>query len=497
VLGAALFRRKSTSAATAEVATGPAGGGGGLRRALGTFDLTLLGVAAIVGAGIFSSIGDMAAGSAERPGAGPAVMVSYVITALVCGLCALCYAEIAAMVPVAGSAYTYAYVGLGELPAWIIGWDLVAEYAVGNIYVAQSWSDYLGSFLRGAFGVDFPAWMATDLQTVAHDPALRALAPKLATPFGTLVVGFNLPAALVVVALTVLLVIGVRESARANAAMVVLKLVLVLGFVAVGAAYVRPVNWHPFAPNGVSGIWSGASLAFFSYIGFDALTAMAEETRRPERDVPRGMLWSLGLCTVIYFVVSAVMTGLVPYRALATGDPLALALRAAGLDRAAVLMSLGAVVAMTAVLLVFQLGQPRILYVMARDGLLPPAFARLHPRFATPSYGTVLTGVFVAIAPTFLTRDQALGLTSIGTLFAFFVVALGVIALRVREPDRPRPFRCPGYPVTPVLAAIASLGLMRGLGASNWWRFVIWLVIGLAIYAGYGRRHSRLRDSRP
>lgn len=485
----ALLRRKSTAVVTAEV---EAGQGGGLRRVLGAFDLTLLGVGAIVGAGIFSSVGEMAAGSAAHPGAGPALILSYLITAAVCGLAALCYAEIAAMVPAAGSAYTYAYVALGEIFAWIIGWDLIIEYAVGNIYVAQSWADYLRSFLRGGFGLDFPAWMATDLQTVAHDPVLRALAPKLATPFGTLVVGFNVPAALVVAALTVVLVIGVRESARFNAAMVLLKLVLVVGFVGVGAAYVQPAYWQPFAPNGFHGIWSGASLAFFSYIGFDALSTVAEETRNPQRDLPRGMLYSLALCAVIYVAVAAVMTGLVPWSALGTGDPLARALRAAGLERTATLMSLGAVVAMTAVLLVFQLGQPRILFAMARDGLLPPAFARVHRRFRTPAFGTVLTGVFVGVSPTLLTQDQALELTSIGTLFAFLLVALGVIALRVREPDRPRPFRCPGYPVTPIAAALACLWLMRGLPSTNWWRFGIWLAVGLVVYFGYGIKRSRL-----
>jgi basic amino acid/polyamine antiporter, APA family len=490
---AALLRRKPADRATAEVE----GGARGLRRVLGAFDLTLLGVGAIVGAGIFSGVGEMAAGTAQHPGAGPALVLSYVITAVVCGLSALCYAEIASMVPVAGSAYTYAYVALGEIFAWIIGWDLIIEYAVGNIYVAQSWADYLRSFLRGAFGVDFPAWMATDLQTVAHDPALRALAPHLATPFGTLVVGFNLPAALVVAALTVVLVIGVRESARLNAAMVLLKLVLVAGFVGIGAVYVRPSLWHPFAPNGLRGVWTGASLAFFSYIGFDAISTVAEETRDPQRDLPRGMLWSLGLCAVIYVAVAAVMTGLVPWSALGTGDPLAQALRAAGLERTATLMSLGAIVAVTAVLLVFQLGQPRILFAMARDGLLPPAFARVHPRFQTPSFGTIVTGVFVAISPSLITEDQALELTSIGTLFAFLLVALGVIALRMREPERPRPFRCPGYPVTPALAALACVGLMAGLPSTNWWRFGIWLAVGLVIYFAYGARRSRLGRTPP
>jgi APA family basic amino acid/polyamine antiporter len=396
------------------------------------------------------------------------------------------------MVPVAGSAYTYAYVALGEGIAWIIGWDLIIEYAVGNIYVAQSWADYLRSFLRGAFGVDFPAWMATNLQTVAADPALRAIAPVLETPFGTLHVGFNLPAALVVAALTVVLVRGVKESARLNAALVVLKLVLVVGFVALGAAYVEPAHWHPFAPHGFRGVWAGASIAFFSYIGFDAVSTLAEETRNPQKDLPRGMMWSLGLCAVLYVCVGGVMTGLVPAAELAAGDPLAVALRAVGLERAATVMSLGAIVAMTAVLLVFQVGQPRILYAMARDGLLPPAFGRVHARFRTPALGTVLTGLFVGLAPTFMTQDQALELTNIGTLFAFLLVALGVIVLRVREPGRARPFRCPGYPVTPVLAALSCVVLIAGLPAANWWRFAVWLAVGLVVYFGYGARRSRL-----
>ncbi len=487
------LRRKRADAVLGELEpAGEGGAGRGLRRTLGAFDLTLMGVGAVVGAGIFSSVGEMAAGSAQHPGAGPALVLSYLLTAVACGLCALCYAEIAAMVPVAGSAYTYSYVALGEIFAWIIGWDLIIEYAVGNIYVAQSWADYLRSFLRGAFGLDFPAWMATDLQTVARDPALRAIAPVLHTPFGALVVGFNLPALLVVAALTLVLVRGVRESARLNAGMVLLKLVLVLGFVGVGAAYVEPAHWHPFAPHGFRGVWTGASLAFFSYIGFDAVSTLAEETRVPQRDLPRGMLWSLGICTVLYVAVAAVMTGLVPSELLATGDPLSRALRAAGLDRLATLMSLGAVIAVTAVLLVFQLGQPRILFAMARDGLLPPAFARVHGRFRTPAFGTVLTGVFVGVTPTFVTQEQALELTNIGTLFAFLLVAVGVIALRVREPERARPFRCPGYPVTPVLAAVACLALIAGLPATNWWRFAIWLAVGLVIYLRYGAKGSKL-----
>jgi APA family basic amino acid/polyamine antiporter len=489
LLPADLFRRKPRAEVMAE-ADGRSRTA--LKRTLSAFDLTLLGVGAIIGAGIFSSVGQMAAGSPGHPGAGPALILSYVITALACGFSALCYAEIAALVPAAGSAYAYAYVALGELPAWIIGWDLIIEYAVGNIYVAQSWADYFRSFLRGSLGLDFPAWLATDLQTAAADPVIHALAPKLATPFGTLAVGLNLPAALIVGALTALLVIGVRASARFNAGMVLFKLGLVLAFVCVGAAYVEPAHWRPFAPNGFRGVWTGASLAFFSYIGFDAISTMAEESRDPCRDLPRGMLWSLLICAVLYIAVAAVMTGLVPYAQLDTGDPMARALRVVGLERAATLMSLGAVVAVTAVLLVFQLGQPRILLAMARDGLLPASLGRVNARFRTPHVGTVATGLFVAVMPTFITQSQALELTSIGTLFAFIIVAAGVIALRVHQPEAPRPFRCPGYPLTPILAIASCAGLMGGLPRANWWRFGVWLLIGLGIYFGYGRRRSRV-----
>ncbi len=485
---ATLFRRKSPDEAVADSERPEHA----LRRTLGAFDLTMLGVGAIVGAGIFSSVGQMAAGSATHPGAGPALIISYLLTAVACGLAALCYAEISALVPVAGSAYTYSYVALGEGVAWIIGWDLIIEYAIGNIYVAQSWADYFRSFLRGAFGVDFPAWMATDLQTAAHTPAIAAAAPHV----GHFVVAFNLPAALVVTCLTVLLVVGVRESARVNAVMVTFKLVLVLIFVGVGAFFVKRANYTPFAPNGFSGIWTGASLAFFSYIGFDAVSTAAEETRDPQRNLPRGMIASLIICTVIYIATATVMTGLVPSSLLGTGDPLAHALRLAGLDHLATVMSFGGLIAVTAVLLVFQMGQPRIFLAMSRDGLLPPLFGRVHPRFRTPATGTILTGAFVAVCPTFVTPDQALELTNIGTLFAFVLVSLGVIALRVRDPGRVRPFRCPGYPVTPVLSILACVGLMAGLPPSNWVRFAVWLAVGSVIYLAYGRKHSRLSTGR-
>ena len=470
-----LFRRKPIAALLADAEL-PAGR---LRRVLGTWQLTLLGVGAIVGAGIFSSIGQMAAGAAGLPGAGPALIVSYLLTAVACGFAALCYAEIAALVPIAGSAYSYAYAALGEIWAWIIGWDLIIEYAIGNVYCAQSWADYFRAFLRGTFGVDLPAWMASDFQSAAADPAIAGVAPHIAGH----VVAFNLPAAGITIALTVLLCSGIRESARVGGVLVLFKLTLIALFIGVGAAYVQPANWHPFAPGGWRGIWTGASLAFFSYIGFDAVSTAAEEAHDPQRALPRAMIASLAICAVLYVATAAVMTGLCPSAELGTGDPLSRALQVAGLDRFATLMALGAVVAVTVVLLVFQMGQPRILLAMARDGLLPPAFARVHGRRRTPVVGTVVTGVFVAVAPTFLTPAQALELTSIGTLFAFIVVAGGVIALRIREPGRPRPFRCPGYPLTPVLAIVACVALMLGLPPANWWRFGIWLAVGLCVYA--------------
>jgi APA family basic amino acid/polyamine antiporter len=480
-----LFRRKPAAEAVSDADRAQHT----LRRTLGAGHLTLLGVGAIVGAGIFSSVGQMAAGSEGYPGAGPALVLSYVLTAITCGFAAMCYAEIAAMVPVAGSAYTYAYVAFGELVAWVIGWDLIIEYAIGNIYVAQSWSDYFRSFLRDAFQVDFPAWMACDFQTAARTPEIAASAPHL----GGFVIGFNLPAALIVGLLTVLLVMGIRGSARFNAVMVAIKLVLVTGFVAVGTFFVKSANWHPFAPHGVSGIWAGASQAFFSYIGFDAVSTAAEETRDPQRNLPRGMIASLIICTVLYVATAIVMTGLVPAADLGTQDPLARALRMVGLQKLAAVMSCGAVIAVTAVLLVFQLGQPRIFMAMSRDGLLPPVFGRIHPRFRTPAFGTIVTGVFVAVMPSLLTPAQALDLTNIGTLFAFILVSLGVIALRRHSPDLVRPFHCPGYPVTPILSVAFCTLLIAGLQPWNWLRFVVWLAIGMVIYFRYGRRHSKLQ----
>jgi APA family basic amino acid/polyamine antiporter len=501
-----LFRRKPIAEARGEHVPAPSD----MRRTLGVGQLTALGVGAIIGAGIFSGAGTAVAGGPHHPGAGPALVISYLLVATACGFAALCYAEFASLIPQAGSAYTYAYATLGELVAWIIGWDLIIEYAVGNIAVAVSWSAYFQTLLRG-FGLGFPEWLATDPRTafqawqaVQADPTITSASTLEAARAWTnapdllgIHVIFNLPAVLIVALITWVLVIGIRESAWANTAMVVLKMGILLFFVVIGAFWVRPENWTPFAPNGWQGITSGAALIFFAYIGFDAVSTAAEEARNPQRDMPRAMMWSLGITSVIYVVVTLVMTGLVPWTQHGTADPLAQAFSERGYDWAAGVISFGAVVAMASVLLVFQLGQPRIFYSMARDGLLPRWAARIHPRYLTPVTTTILTGVFVAFFSAFANINEVIELTNIGTLFAFVLVAVGVLVLRIREPDRHRPFRTPFvWFVAP--AAVVSCGfLMFQLPWITWERFLIWLVVGLVIYLLYGYRRSRLGRGEP
>jgi len=461
-----------------------------LKRSLGVFSLTALGIGAVIGAGIFSSPGTAAAGGGSHVAAGPALVLSYILVAVACGFAALCYAEMASMVPVAGSAYTYAYVTLGELLAWIIGWDLILEYAVGNVAVAVSWADYFKSLLAG-LGLALPDWLSTTLDHARQTPGLLAAAPHL---FGVPIV-LNLPAGVIVALLTVLLVLGIQESARVNTAMVLLKLVMVVGFIGVGAFYVRPEHWTPFAPNGLRGILSGASLIFFAYIGFDAVSTTAEEARNPQRDIPRAMIATLAVCTVLYAAVTIVLTGMVSWRELGVGDPLAKALQSAGLQALAGILSFGAVIAMTAVLLVFQLGQPRIFMVMARDGLLPAWAAKVHPRYRTPYVTTILTGVFVGIPAMFVDINEAIEFTNIGTLFAFVLVSVGVIVLRRTDPGRHRPFRCPGVPVLPFFSVVCCGILMAYLPFITWMRFAVWQAAGIALYFLYGRRHSRLAQT--
>ena len=488
-----LLRTKSLDSILSEGSASPHQ----LKRVLGAFDVVMLGIGAIVGAGIFATIGTAAAGDATRPGAGPSLILSFVFTGVACGFAALCYAEFAAMVPISGSAYTYAYATLGELVAWIIGWDLIIEYAVGNVAVAISWGNYFKTLVSG-FGVAIPDWLSTDYRTAAHVPGLFERAPHL---FGVPIV-FNILAFAIVASITGVLVVGIRGSARMNTAMVALKLLVLGFFVVVGWSYARTDNFRPFAPNGWAGVQAGAAIVFFAYIGFDAVSTVAEETRNPTRDLPIGIIGSLVVCTVIYVVVAAVFTGIIPYgvlrQKLATeqAEPLTLALQYANIERWGHLfvgiVAFGSVVAHTAVLLVFQLGQPRIFFSMARDGLLPQCFARVHPRFRTPHVATILTGAAVGLCAMFTSIDEMVDLTNIGTLFAFILVCVGILILRKRDPGRPRAFRTPWVPLVPILGAASCAYLMLGLPWITWIRFALWLAVGLVVYFSYGSRRSRL-----
>jgi len=483
-----LFRTKSLAdlqTSLEEVEGRPA-----LKRTLSAFDLVMLGIGAVIGAGIFSAIGTAAVGEAgSRLGAGPALVISFVLLGAVCALAGLCYAELTALIPIAGSAYTYAYATLGELVAWIIGWDLILEYAVGNVAVAIAWSGYFASLLR-VFGIEFPYWLCHSYRDVAISyPEKLGELPIL---FGHRI-AINVPGMIIVGLITWLLVIGVKESARVNNYMVILKLAVLALFVGVGYFYINKANYVPFAPNGWKGIHQGAAIVFFAYIGFDAVSTAAEETKNPQKAMPIGILGSLAICTVIYAVVGLVATGLVPYTQLKGADPLARAFEVAGLGWGQAIISLGAIISMTAVLLVFQLGQPRIFFSMSRDGLLPPWFRQVHPKYRTPHVTTIFTGLAVAIGATLLDDDETYDLTNIGTLFAFLVVCLGVMALRIKDPDRPRPFRVPFVWVVAPLGAIACVYVMMGLPTTAWIRFGVWMVLGCALYFTYGVKHSVLR----
>jgi APA family basic amino acid/polyamine antiporter len=472
-------------------------GEGGLKRVLGPGQLVMLGVGAIIGTGIFVLTGQAAAANA-----GPAIVLSMVIAGLTSVLAALCYSEFAATVPVAGSAYTYAYATLGEFIAWVIGWDLILEYALGAATVAVGWSGNFVTLLH-QLGVSFPAAVSAAPGTVV----------QLAGGMGTSVAVFNLPAVFITLAVTLLLIVGVSESASVNAVIVVIKVAIVLVVIGAGALFIVPANWHPFIPPntgtfgeyGWSGVLRGAGVIFFAYIGFDAVSTSAQEARDPQRDMPRGILGSLAVCTVLFVLVSGVMVGIVPYRQMLNQPaPLVIAIEAAA-GRAAgtswaplmngltVLLTVGAIAALSSVMVVMMLAQPRIFLAMANDRLLPAWAARIHPRFKTPHVSTIVTGVVVAIAAG-LTPIATLGtLVSIGTLMAFVIVSIGVIVLRRTRPDLPRPFRMPWVPVLPALSALIAFILMLGLPRATWERLIIWMVIGIAIYFGYGYRRSRLR----
>jgi basic amino acid/polyamine antiporter, APA family len=581
-----LFRTKSIEQIQADAAQGFSDGeaGGGLRKSLGVVDLTALGIAAVIGAGIFSTIGNAAYNG------GPAVAFLFVFTAIACAFAAFCYAEFASMIPVAGSAYTYAYASFGELIAWIIGWDLLMEYAIGNIAVAISWSDYFTGLMAG-YGVHIPEYLTMDFLSASRGFAAANellsqgntllqvreelgknaydayLAWSNAPTVGGLRVVCDLPALFIVVAITALVFVGIRESKRASNIMVAVKLAVIFLVIVLGAFYVKPENWSPFAPNGVAGVLKGVSAVFFAYIGFDAISTTAEECKNPQRDLPLGMMYSLLICTVLYVLIALVLTGMVSYQKLAVGDPMAyvFGIEGANLPWIAGIIAISAVIAMATVLLVFQLGQPRIWMAMSRDGLLPPIFSTIHPKFKTPWFSTIITGLVVAIPSLFMNLTEVTDLTSIGTLFAFVLVCGGVLLLDSSPQKIERRFRTPyinakfiapvlyvllwlsfilfkpealsslfsmtdpadpaagswdvfkhkipllGYIVIatilviqcfrkslsliPVLGVLTCGYLMTELGWTNWYRFLIWLLIGLIIYFLYSYRHSKLRPA--
>lgn len=478
-----------------------AGAGRSLRPVLGPVHLTSLGVGAIIGAGIFVIIGIVA-----KDKAGPATMLSFVVAGLACTFAALCYAEFASMVPVAGSAYTYAYATLGELFAWIIGWDLLLEYGVGAASVAHGWSHYFGDFL-GLLGIKLPALLSS--APFDFNPATGKFVST-----GALL---DLPALLISAVLTIILVVGIRESATFNAFMVLIKLSVVLLIIAVGVFYIDPKNWQPFAPYGYSGIsffghtvlgqagaaseplgmMAGAAIVFYAYIGFDSVSTHAEEARNPSRDVPIGIVVSLVLCTILYIAVAAVVTGMVPYQQIDIDAPIAKAFSQVGVPWIHVLISIGALTGITSVLMVLMLSQPRIILAMARDGLLPTSFfASVHPRLHTPWKATILTGAVVGLMGALLPLRMLAELVNIGTLLAFAIVCAAVLVMRRRDPEARRPFRCPFVPLVPLLGIAFCLLLMFSLPVDNWLRLIVWLLIGFVVYFAYGRHHSLLAAAR-
>jgi amino acid transporter len=535
-----------------------------MHKVLGVKDLTFFGIAAIIGAGIFSSIGKACFDG------GPAVIFLYLFTAMACGFAALCYAEFASTVPVSGSAYTYAYVAFGEIFAWIIGWDLLMEYAIGNIAVAISWSDYF-THLTDQAGLIIPRWLTMDFSTAHHGfdevkkllaegTALTSMDSSLldkyhawnnAPSLGSLKLIMDLPAFAIVALITAVVFVGIHESRKMSNMMVIFKLVIIFMVIVVGGYYVQPENWSPFAPNGLTGILKGVSAVFFAYIGFDAISTTAEECKDPQRDLPKGMINALIICTILYVLLALVLTGMVSYTKLNVGDPLALIFEERGMPWLAGIIAVSAIIATASVLLVFQMGQPRIWMSMSRDGLLPKVFSKIHPKYKTPSFSTILTGIVVAVPALFLNLDVVISLTSIGTLFAFVLVCAGILVLH-EMPDKPASkfnvpylsgkfivpalfllavllllvyspshfaslFTLEGLPMLlfwivisivavlsflrnfsliPVLGLVSCFYLMAQESYTNWLRFVIWLLVGLVIYFLYSRGHSKLNPKR-
>ncbi len=560
----ALFRKKSLDKITADAAAGLTDShSGALNKVLGVRDLTFMGIAAVIGAGIFSTIGTAAFNG------GPGIAILFVITAITCGFSALCYAEFASRIPVSGSAYTYAYVSFGEIVAWIIGWALILEYAIGNIVVAISWSGYFNNLLEG-FHISLPGWLATNSSnaTLGYDEALKAMASGM--PFDKMtkharmgydaimhapVIGgwkiiLNLPAFMIVVFITMLAYIGIKESKKTTNIMVMFKIAVIIAIIIIGAFYVDTNNWTPFLPNGFGGVLAGVSAVFYAYIGFDAISTTAEECKNPQRDLPKGMIYSLLICTVLYILVALVLTGMVHYSELKVDDPLAYVFDKLNLNKIGYLISVSAVVATTSVLLVFQLGQPRIWMSMSRDGLLPKKFAKVHPKYQTPSFATIVTGFMVGIPALFVSSGTVTDLTSIGTLFAFVLVCFGVLVLpRITHKKEKGGFQLPyingkflipaivfgivflfrnritlafaelgnegyqeilflifmvialttayysfikSFSFIPVAGALCCLYLMIEIPAISWVWFFVWMALGLVIYFLYGRHQSKL-----
>lgn len=455
---ASLLRKKLIGRALAD-------GEHGLARSLSGLDLTLLGIGAIIGAGIF-----VLTGVAAATKAGPALSLSFVVGAFACMFAALVYAEFASTVPLSGSAYTYTYVTLGELPAWIIGWDLVLEYALACATVAIGWSGYFIRLLEGV-GLGLPT-------ALTHGPTQGGIV--------------NLPAFSIMLLVSGLLALGVRQTSLANGLIVVLKLAVIGIFLYTAVPHVDPVNWEPFMPFGWSGVMAGAGLIFFAYIGFDAVSTAAEEAKNPQRDMPIGIIVSLVLCTVIYIAVTVVLTGIAPYASLNVSDPMAFALAQVGERFAAAAIAVGAVAGLTSVLLVMMYGQTRVFYAMSRDGLLPKVFSDVHPRFRTPARTTLITGLLIAVVAGLVPMQEVAALVNVGTLAAFIMVSLAVLYLRRAQPDLARPFRTPFMPWTPILAILSCGYLISSLGAATLWRFVVWMLIGTVVYFAYARRRSLL-----
>ncbi len=566
-----IFRKKTIAHILKDSESGFAehGHNTGLSKVLKTKDLTLMGIAAVIGAGIFSTIGQASFNG------GPGVTILFIITAVTCGFSALCYAEFASRIPVSGSAYTYAYASFGELIAWIIGWDLLMEYAIGNIAVAISWSEYFTNLLEG-FNIHVPAYLTMDyvsayradaeIQTLLASGTTAANIPEKLTfaaqawatapALGNIKFIADVPALGIVFLITYLVYIGIRETKKATNAMVLLKVGVVIAVILLGFFYVTPANWSPFLPNGFSGVMKGVSGVFFAYIGFDAISTTAEECENPQKDLPKGMIYSLLICTVLYILVALVLTGMVNYKDLQVEDPLAFVFKQVGLENISYVISISAVIATASVLLIFQLGQPRIWMSMSRDGLLPKAFSRIHPKYRTPSFATIVTGFVVAIPALFMNLTEVTDLTSIGTLFAFVLVCGGVLLLPKEQLEAGnKRFKIPyinskiivpvlfiigiyffrqdivnlvnysgdwqgfkdklpyflfiilataiavlsfikNLSLIPVLGLLSCFYLMTELGYTNWLRFLIWLGIGLVIYFSYGYRKSKLNKER-